>query len=54
MGVFTSFLLGMFQTPAMAGFASPPPPPDHEKAMLAGAIVGAALLILFLSGCREA
>lgn len=55
MGVFVSFMLGMFQTPAMAGFASPPPPPpDHDKALLAGVVVGALLLALFLSGCREA
>ena len=54
MGVFVSFMLGMFQTPAMAGFASPPPPPDHDKAVLAGVVVGALLLALFLTGCREA
>lgn len=54
MGIFLSFMTGLFQTPAMAGFASPPPPPDNSKALLAGTIVGAVLLVAFLTGCREA
>lgn len=55
MGIFLSFLSGLIQSPAMAGMASPPPPPpSYDKAVLIGTLVGAAVLILILSGCREA
>ena len=54
MGIFLSFLSGLIQTPAMAGFASPPPPPNNDRIALIGVLVGAAILVAVLSGCREA
>lgn len=54
MGMFLSFLSGLVQTPAMAGFASPPPPPDNDRIAFIGILVGAAILVAVLAGCREA
>jgi hypothetical protein len=53
MGIFLSFLCGLVQTPAMAGFASPPPPPENNRIALLGLLVGTSILILFLSGCNH-